>query len=181
MSWWSILLHSGKPMNCFVYTPRKHTKWTPIQESVGGKTCWLEHISCLQVKISEKTGFSVCVAAISLCHLTVKSRRCSIARFSLSNWSLPKAVIGMVPPEKKIGFFLGNWNTAGVFFLLFSNGSRRSSFLLQELFFLEFLWKRREDSDENLGWFSHTLMHVFKGHLPWKSRRRWWYFGADID
>lgn len=109
----------GSPWTASFRPPENIQNGPPIQESVGGKTCWLEHISCLQVKISEKTGFSVCVAAISLCHLTVKSRRCSIARFSLSNWSLPKAVIGMVPPEKKIGFFFGQLEHGGRFFSSF--------------------------------------------------------------
>ena len=36
VSWWLILLHSGKPMNCFVYTPEKIQNGPPYRKvSVG--------------------------------------------------------------------------------------------------------------------------------------------------
>lgn len=85
VSWWLILLHSGKPMNCFVYTPRKDTKWTPIQESVGGKTSWLENISCFHENIWKSWVFSVCSGHISLspdCQIS-KMFDCSLQPFKL--------------------------------------------------------------------------------------------------
>lgn len=86
MSWWSILLHSGKPMNCFVYTPRKHTKWTPHT----GKCRWEDllvrtYLMFASENIWKNWVFSVCSSHISLspdCQIS-KMFDCSLQPFKL--------------------------------------------------------------------------------------------------